>query len=294
MPLDIFVPFWGDPSLLRETVASVQAQSSDDWLLTVVDDAYPDESVAEYFAAIDDPRIKYIRNETNVGITQNYVTCRAMATQELLVWLGCDDVLHPNYVEVVLAAHAAHPEASIIQPGVVVIDETGAQIDPMGDRIKRRVMPHASGRQLLSGEDLAVSLLRGNWLYWPSLAFRRDRVAQFEFRDGLPIIQDLALIMDMVYAGDSLLVEPTVCFSYRRHTASASSASILSGSRFADDRRYFAIARDQARDHGWRRAERAARIRLTSRAHALSMVPGAVARGRFSALRPLVVHALHI
>ena len=42
MPLDIFVPFWGDPAMLRETVESVLAQSNDQWLLTVVDDAYPD------------------------------------------------------------------------------------------------------------------------------------------------------------------------------------------------------------------------------------------------------------
>ncbi len=95
-------------------------------------------------------------------------------------------------------------------------------------------MPQVDGRRLLSGEALAASLLHGNWLYWPSLVFRRDELARFEFRDGLPIIQDLALVVDMVHAGCSLLVDDTVCFSYRRHVGSASSATIASGARFRD------------------------------------------------------------
>lgn len=48
MPLDVLVPFWGDPALLRLTVESVLAQTDGDWLLTVVDDAYPDPAPGEY------------------------------------------------------------------------------------------------------------------------------------------------------------------------------------------------------------------------------------------------------
>jgi glycosyltransferase involved in cell wall biosynthesis len=293
MPIDILLPYWGDPSLLKATVQSVLDQRSDDWKLTVVDDCYPDPTVAEWFGSIEDERIRYVRHESNVGITENYVRCRELATEDLLVFLGCDDLLHPDYVDVVQAAHAAYPEASIIQPGVDVIDENGARIDPLTDRIKRRVMPEFEGRQLLSGEPLAASLLRGNWLYWPSLVFRRDELMRFEFREGLPIIQDLAIVVDMIHDGCSLLVDDTVCFSYRRHVGSASSATIASGSRFKDDRRYFELAARQARERGWRRAERAARMRLTSRAHALSLLPSAVLRGKVSSVAPLLNHAFH-
>ena len=43
MTLEIFVPFWGDPALLFETVDSVRAQRNPDWRLVVIDDCYPDE-----------------------------------------------------------------------------------------------------------------------------------------------------------------------------------------------------------------------------------------------------------
>ncbi|WP_315096651.1 glycosyltransferase family 2 protein [uncultured Cellulomonas sp.] len=293
MPLDILVPFWGEPALLRATVHSVLAQRNDDWLLTVVDDAYPDESVAAWFAELDDPRVTYVRNEHNQGITENYRTCVSLATQDVVVLLGCDDVLLPNYVDVVLGAAAAFPTVDIIQPGVQVIDETGAVVTTLADTVKQRLMmPRTRRPRVLSGEDLAISLLRADWLYWPSLAFRREVLVSTPFRDGMPIIQDLALVIDVVCAGGQLLLEPTLCFSYRRHTASASSAKALDGSRFRGERDYFRQAGDQVAALGWRRAERAARTHLTSRLHALTLVPQAVASKRPDGLGTLLRHAL--
>ena len=292
MPLDILVPFWGDPAMLRETVDSVLAQTSDDWTLTVVDDAYPDTSVAAYFDGITDARVRYVRNEVNQGITENYRTCVRLATQELVVILGCDDVLLPNYVEVVLRAHRAFPDADIIQPGVQVIDENGAVTRTLVDSVKQRVtMPRGSGARVVHGEALARSLLRADWLYWPSLVFKRSRLLEVDFREGFPIIQDLALVMDLVGSGSALLIEPTVCFSYRRHSASASSSKLADGSRFVGERDYFAFAAGQMEELGWKRARRAAQLRLTSRAHALTLLPRAVVARNGDGARALARHA---
>jgi glycosyltransferase involved in cell wall biosynthesis len=293
MPLDILVPFWGDPEMLKQTVRSVLDQESPDWLLTVVDDAYPDAGVPDYFAAIDDERVRYVRNETNRGITENYRTCVARATQDVVVILGCDDVLLPNYVDVVLAAHASVPEAAVIQPGVRIIDEHGNVVSTLADSVKRRrKLARTRVPRLLAGEDLAVSLLRGDWLYWPSLAFRREVLVTTPFRDGMPLIQDLALIIDIVTAGGSLLVEPTVCFHYRRHRASASASKALDGTRFRGERAYFDLAAAQLGALGWRRAARAARAHPVSRLHALTMLPEALRAGPAGAVGALVRHAL--
>lgn len=277
MTLEIFVPFWGDPRMLVETVRSVQLQTVDTWTLTVVDDAYPDPGVAEFFAGLGDPRVTYLRNETNVGITDNYRRCLGLATGELVVLLGCDDLLLPHYVQTVLAAHAAFPEAAVIQPGVQVIDERGRVISTLVDEVKQKVtMPRGAGRRVVGGERLATSLLTADWMYWPSLVFRREVIVATPFRDGFPLIQDLAVVIDIVAAGGAMLIEPEVCFSYRRHTASASSATLLDGRRFAGERAYFALAAEQMDALGWRRAALAARAHLTSRAHALTLLPAAL------------------
>lgn len=288
-PLEIFVPFWGDPGLLFATVDSVRAQTDPDWMVVVVDDCYPDPVVAEHFAAETDPRIRYLRNETNLGITDNYARCRDLASAELMMFLGCDDLLEPGFVDSVRASHAAYPDAAVIQVGVRVIDEHDNEVDPLGDKVKRAGRPRVRGRALLGGEALATSLLRANWLYWPSLVFRTERVQAYPFRDGLPIIQDLALVIDMVAAGETLVLDPTVCFSYRRHVESASSTSLLHGRRLPDERRYYAEAAIQMDAHGWGGAARTARFRWTSRLHALTLLPAAV-RDR-SGLGGLLTHA---
>ena len=291
MSLEILVPFWGDPGMLKETVRSVLAQTNDDWILTVVDDAYPDETVAQYFAAIDDPRITYLRNDENIGITENYRRCVGLATQDVVVLLGCDDLLLPRYVEVVLEGHRQFPEVAVIQPGVQVVDENGTVVRTLVDEVKQRVtMPRGRGCRVVRGERLAASLLRADWLYWPSLAFRRETLVHTGFREGLPIIQDLALVIDVVAAGGALLLEPEVCFSYRRHTASASSAKLLDGSRFVGERQYFIMAARQMDELGWDSAARAARRHLTSRLHALTLIPRAVATRNRPAVSVLAKH----
>lgn len=290
-PLEVFIPFWGDPALLYATVASVKAQTDPGWTITVVDDCYPDPGVAEHFAAEDDPRITYVRNETNLGITDNYQRCRELASGELMMFMGCDDLMHPTFVETVKAAHREFPTAATIQVGVQVIDEHGAPIDPLTDRVKRAIRPSVERRTELSGETLATSLLRGAWHYWPALVFRTEALQRYAFRDGLPIIQDLALLIDMTAAGESLVLDPTVCFSYRRHTQSASASSLLHGTRFADERRYYASAAGQMGERGWSRAARTARLRWTSRLHAVTLLPTALRQRERSAVRSLLAHA---
>lgn len=293
MALDIFIPYWGDPDYMRQAVDSVLAQNSDDWLLTVVDDAYPGDEVRRYLEEINDPRITYVRKEINEGITANFRTCVSRATQDTLVVMGCDDILLPNFVDVALRAHREFPEAWIIQPGVEVINEAGESARPIADLVKQHlVKPRGSGPRVVSGEKLAVSLLHGDWLYWPSLIFRRDKIENFDFRDGLHVIQDLGLIIDMVLAGAELLIEPEVCFAYRRHTASASSSKLLDGSRFAGERGYFELAAELCRKKGWRNASRAAALRLTSRAHAFLLLPNAALHGSPAAVGSLLRHTL--
>src|SRR5690606_18272252 len=106
------------------------------------------------------------------------------------------------FVEVVLGAVRAFPSADIVQPGVDVVDEDGRKVSTLVDTVKRSVtMPRSSGPRLVSGEQLAASLLRADWMYWPSLVFRRERLVATPFRDGFPLIQDLAVVIDMVMQG---------------------------------------------------------------------------------------------
>jgi glycosyltransferase involved in cell wall biosynthesis len=292
MTFEIFVPFWGDPELLYQTVESVRAQHQSDWRLTVIDDCYPDKSVATWFSQLDDDRIVYSRNAVNLGITENYREAIRRATTEHIMILGCDDLLHPNYLDVVLATIAAVPDADIVQPGVQVIDEHGTVVRALVDRVKTGLLaPRGEGGvSVLKGEAMATSLIRGDWLYWPSLTFRTETMRRIDFREGLPIIQDLALLMDIAFDDGCLAYNPTLAFSYRRHGASASQKTLLDGRRFRDERTYYALARHLAHAKGWRKTASTARLRLMSRLHGLAELPGVIRHGTGSGLQSTLAH----
>lgn len=290
MTVDFQVPFWGEPALLRLTVDSVLAQENPDWRLTVIDDCYPDPAAAAWVAGIDDPRVRFHRNEHNLGVLGNFRECVARATGAHLVVLGCDDVLLPNYVDVVTNAFAQYPDATIVQPGVEVIDEFGRPCQPLADRVKALLRPRGDHPRLLGGERLAAGLMHGDWLYWPSLAIRTDAIQRVGFRDAFAICLDLALIMDLLGEGAQLLYEPSVAFRYRRHSASASAPAAHAERRLKDEERFFQLVAAQFGSLGWKRARRAARLHLTSRLHAAAMLPLGVSRRDPGLLAAMVKH----
>jgi glycosyltransferase involved in cell wall biosynthesis len=289
--IEIFMPFYGDPDLFREAVESVLAQDDGQWRLVVVDDCYPDVEPGTWVSQIDDDRVSYVRNETNLGVSGTFQRCLDLATAPWLTIMGCDDRLLPGYVGRVREAVRTHPDATWVQPGVVVIDEQGREYLPLPDRLKNFYRPHVTATTVLGGEQLSRSLLRGNWTYFPSLCWRRDVVAAHGFRPELEIVLDLSLQLDLIADGHQLVLDPEPSFEYRRHSASVSSVGAGDGSRFAEEKALMLRTADTVRDLGWRRARRAARWHLSSRLNALTRLPTALRSRQLSSFVPLLRHA---
>jgi len=295
--VDVLLPFYGDVAMMKQAVESILGQTSPDWTLTVIDDGYPDDSVPGYFGVLTarDPRVTYLRNEQNLGANGNYRKALTFVRHELAVVMGADDVMLRNYVETVVAAHEQFPSAQIIQPGVEVIDEHNQPSMGLVDKMKRVYSPRvagSAGRRLLSGEPLAISLIRGNWLYFPSICWKSDTLVAMGFREGLDVMQDLGLALDLIKAGGGLVVDSSVCFQYRRHRESDSSWRALDGTRFIEEREFFTQMADELEAVGWRRAARTARLHLSSRLNAATLLPRAWRTQQHQGVRNLREHVL--
>lgn len=262
------MPFYGDVEHFKQAVRSVLGQSDGDLRLVVVDDCYPDDEPARWLAALADTRVVYLRNESNLGVNGNFRRCVHLVEADYFVVMGCDDVMAPDYLTTVMSLAAANPGAAVIQPGVDVIDDSGLPVRPLGDRIKSWLAP--SSATVLSGERLAASLFHGNWTYFPSLLWRTDAVRSVGFRSGFDVVLDLALLIDLIVGASSLVYDPTVVFSYRRHGGSVSSVQAVDGRRFDEENLFFATEAARCRELGWPRAARAAKGHLTSRLNHLT------------------------
>jgi glycosyltransferase involved in cell wall biosynthesis len=288
--IDVLLPYWGDVAYMKEAVHSVQAQTNPNWRLVVVDDCYPDPGVADFFGTLGDPRIEYVRNETNLGANGNYRHALTFARADRVVVMGADDRMLPNYLAEVRRLVELHPPAAVVQPLVKVIDSEGTEINPLSDRIKARVMPAGDGVRTLSGEVLSASLLTANWTYFPALCWDRSVITRLGFRTGLDVVQDLALLLDVCADGGVMVVGDVPAFEYRRHSASDSAVRALSGTRFAEERSFFETMGREFGARGWRRTARAAQWHLTSRLHAATLLPLAVRSRNRVALKQLVRH----
>jgi glycosyltransferase involved in cell wall biosynthesis len=283
------LPCYGDSPHLREAVASVVASDSDDWTLTLLDDGPVDERLATWARGLD-PRVTYRHNPVRLGINRNFQQCLDLADAPLVSVLGGDDVVEPSYVGAMVAAAEADPGSTFFQPEVTVIDAEGKPVVGPADRVKALMTPAAPAQ--LAGEDLAVSLLRGNWMYFPSVVFRTDVVRRYGFSEGLDIVLDLDLYVRMLRGGEQLGLVPGRLFRYRRHEASLSSSERFSGGRFAEESAYFRDLSADLEATGWTAAARAARLHLTSRLHAALLVPTALRAGRRDVVPGLLAHAV--
>ena len=290
MALDIALPFYGDVTFMKQTVQSILNQSDPNWRLVVVDDGYPDDTIPSWFESLKEERIEYQRNVKNLGANGNFQKCLGLLSAEYCLVMGADDLLEPNFVERINELISAHPGVSMIHPGVKVIDEKNELISTRSDQIKKSIRESQGSSTVLSGESLARSLMKGNWMYFPSIVWKTKSIQEIGFRPGFHVCQDLGLAMDLIMQGGEMALIDDEIFRYRRHQESDSSIKAINGERFKDEKHFFNVMAKDLRRIGWKSATRAAKIHSTSRMHAASLIPACIARKQNPL--PLIKHAL--
>jgi glycosyltransferase involved in cell wall biosynthesis len=98
--LSIGIPAYNRPAQLERAVRSVLAQSWGELEVVVSDDASPDRRVAEVGRrlAVEDDRVRFVRQEANLGHARNYRHVLEQSRGEWFMWLADDDWLDDGYV----------------------------------------------------------------------------------------------------------------------------------------------------------------------------------------------------
>lgn len=106
--VSIVTPAYRAARFIAETIRSVQAQTYRDFEMLVVDDCSPDETAAivESFA-VNDPRIRLLRQQTNGGPAAARNRALAEARGRWIAFLDSDDAWLPEKLEKQLAFHRA-------------------------------------------------------------------------------------------------------------------------------------------------------------------------------------------
>jgi len=104
--ISFIVPAYNAELTLRETLASLVAQSRTDWEAIVVDDGSTD-GTAQIAEGVGDARIIVVR-QINTGLAGARNAGLRRATGECVCFLDADDVVQPSFVESMLGAIGDH------------------------------------------------------------------------------------------------------------------------------------------------------------------------------------------
>lgn len=103
--ISIGIPTFNRGKLLTRAIDSALAQDYGNVEVVVSDNGSTDEteSICRAYAARD-PRVKYVRQQTNRGPTQNFIAVLMASTGEAFMWLADDDWIDSAYVRVCAAS----------------------------------------------------------------------------------------------------------------------------------------------------------------------------------------------
>ncbi len=127
--VSIVLPTYKRAKLLAQAVASVLAQSHENWELIVVDDHSPDDT-PQVMAAFDDPRIRYVRNDPNLKLPRTLNRGFALARGELLTWTSDDNLFDPHAIER-MVARLQRGDCDLVYADYYLFSEQDAQGRPL-------------------------------------------------------------------------------------------------------------------------------------------------------------------
>lgn len=221
----ICIPTYRRLSYLKEAVAAARAQTLQDVEVLISDDgdSEPLRAWSEQ-AARSDSRVRYRRNETNLGLGGNWNACVAAARGEWVAIQGDDDRLLPSFCEVLLGLAAQ--DSAVLFSNHYVIDESGKRLEKESAEWTVRYGRHALSRGRV--ED-AARCVWANSVPMTSALVRSAHIKRLGIKTDLNT-PEIELFARLAAEGARFDYEPSYLAEFRSH-AGSSTASGLFGAR---------------------------------------------------------------
>jgi len=139
--VSIGLPVYNGEEFLSQALDALLAQTFRDFELIVCDNASTDRSpeIARNYAARDS-RVRFCRNEENIGLAGNLNRTVTESSGEYFLWVAHDDLWAPQHLERCVAALDADPGLVIVCTRTRDIDEHGEFL-PAENIYRRNTIP---------------------------------------------------------------------------------------------------------------------------------------------------------
>ncbi|MBD3244256.1 MAG: glycosyltransferase [Chitinivibrionales bacterium] len=207
MPLvSIGVPVYNGEQYLSQALDSLLAQTFQDMEILVCDNASTDttERICREYAQRD-PRIRYVRNETNIGAGPNFNKAFALSTGKYFKWAAHDDLCAPEFVARCVDVMERDNTVAVCTSNIVWIDEHG-------DTIRRVAYPLDKADSTRPHERFSQMSSTNHGCFDVFGLIRRDVLARTALIDSF-IGSDRALLAHLSLLGRVYRIDEDLFFS---------------------------------------------------------------------------------
>jgi glycosyltransferase involved in cell wall biosynthesis len=123
----IMLPVHNGGEHVKQCIASILSQRKKNFELVILENASTD-GTREWVQSLSDPRIILLASDKLLPIHENWARAMAVPKREFMVWVGADDLLDDNYLEVMEKLIAREPNAKLYFAHFRYIDANGNKI----------------------------------------------------------------------------------------------------------------------------------------------------------------------
>lgn len=178
--LTVLMPVYNAEKFLEEAIGSILAQTFTNFEFIIVDDASTDSS-ASIIQSYPDPRIKYVRNERNLGISATLNRGIELSTTEWIARMDADDISYPERLEKQFAFCEQHPDCALVSCWTRVITEDKQEVRT----------------ETYNSRYYYYNLTFECCIYHPSILFRKSAVKQIGMY-SVPYAEDYELFWQLM------------------------------------------------------------------------------------------------
>lgn len=170
--VSIGLPVFNGEHFLRQALDSLLAQDYQNFEINISDNASTDDTnniCLEY--AAKDPRIRYHRSPSNMGVCVNFDRTLKLSSGKYFMWAADHDLWHPTFISQCVSLLEQDQQVVIAYPQGELIDLDGAVISRITEKVETRGMSSALKRYKCLIWNIALC----NMIYG---LFRRDVLNQ--------------------------------------------------------------------------------------------------------------------
>lgn len=204
--VSVLIPAYNYAHYLSEAIDSVLGQTYKNFELIVVDNCSTDntEEIVNNYAK-HDTRIKFVRNQENIGMYRNYNQALLLATGDYIKFLNADDKFEPTLLEKFVNILENDTTISVVTS---CRQYFGSKNDVLIPPFKGKV---ESTTAILS------SLKKGNWIGEPTtVMFRRENLNLGLFDISLLMFADQDMWLRHLRVGNLYVIDEVLSY-FRIH-----------------------------------------------------------------------------